>query len=59
MKEKNEKKDNLMPIEKAPYEKPELHKYGKLENIVSADPGGSKVSFPQDNWSGIGRGAIK
>lgn len=58
MKEKNEKKDKFVPAEKSPYEKPKLHKYGKLENIVSAVdffPPGKVVGGP-DHFSGIGHG---
>jgi hypothetical protein len=55
MKEKNEKKDNLVPAEKAPYEKPQLHNYGKLENLVSAIPEGKVLGGP-DHFSAIGHG---
>jgi hypothetical protein len=56
MKEKNEKKDNLVPAEKVPYEKPQLHNHGKLENIVSADLPPGKVIGGVDAFSAIGHG---
>ena len=57
MEDTNEKKGDFTPAEMTPYEKPQLHNYGKLEDIASAygmPPG--KVVGAIDAHSGMGHG---
>ena len=56
MNEKKERKDRSTAVEKAPYEKPQLHNYGKLENMVYAE--NHKIPGGVDSFSSIGQGII-
>jgi hypothetical protein len=56
MEDKNEKKVNFAPSQKAPYKKPQLQNYGTMENIARADIPPGKVFGGTDAFSGMGHG---